>query len=60
MTKIDISKEDDGRGGRYAARAPGHDGEAELTFTHGGPGLINADHTNAPPSLKGTGGGGAG
>jgi hypothetical protein len=55
MTKIDISKEDDGRHGRYVARAPGHDGEAELTFTHAGPGLIGADHTNAPPSLKGTG-----
>jgi uncharacterized protein len=55
MTKIDVSKEDDGRRGRYIARLSGHDGEAELTFTHAGPGLISADHTMAPASLKGTG-----
>ena len=55
MTKIDIGKEDDGRRGRYVAHAPGIDAEAELTFTHLGPGLVSADHTVAPPSLKGTG-----
>jgi predicted GNAT family acetyltransferase len=53
--EIDISKEDDGHGGRFVARIPGHDAEAELTFTHCGPGLISADHTVAPASLKGTG-----
>jgi predicted GNAT family acetyltransferase len=52
---INISKEDDGRRGRYVARVAGIDAEAELTFTHAGPGLVRADHTVAPASLKGTG-----
>lgn len=52
---IDIIKEDDGRSGRYVARISGIDAEAELTFTHAGPGLISADHTVASASLKGTG-----
>jgi hypothetical protein len=55
VTEIDIGKEDDGRSGRYVARIPGHEAEAELTFRHFGPGLIGADHTVAPASLKGTG-----
>ena len=55
MTEINIRKEDDGRRGRYVARVSGHDAEAELTFTHSGHGLISADHTNSPASLKGTG-----
>jgi predicted GNAT family acetyltransferase len=55
MTQIRIGKEDDGRTGRYVARIPGHAAEAELTFTHSGPGLVSADHTVAPPSMKGTG-----
>lgn len=55
MTEISIRKEDDGRRGRYVARIAGKDAEAELTFTHAGPGLISADHTLAPASLKGTG-----
>lgn len=55
MTEINIRKEDDGRRGRYVARVSGNDAEAELTFTHSGPGLISADHTVAPESLKGTG-----
>ena len=38
MTKIDIGKEDNGRRDRYVARVPGIDAEAELTFTHAGPG----------------------
>jgi predicted GNAT family acetyltransferase len=55
VTGLDISKEDDGRRGRYVARVPGKEAEAELTFTHSGPCLISADHTLAPASLKGTG-----
>lgn len=55
MTEISISKEDDGRHGRYMARVPGNDAEAELTFTRHGANLISADHTFAPTSLKGTG-----
>jgi predicted GNAT family acetyltransferase len=55
VTEINIRKEDDGRCGRYVAHVSGIDAEAELTFNHAGPGLIAADHTNAPASLKGTG-----
>lgn len=55
MTEIDIGKEDDGRSGRYVARVSGIDAEAELTFTHIGPGLISADHTVAAESMKGSG-----
>jgi uncharacterized protein len=55
VTEIDISKEDDGSRGRYVARVPGHADEAELTFTHSAPGLVSADHTFGPASLKGTG-----
>jgi len=55
MAEITITKEDDGRRGRYVARIAGIDDEAELTFTHRGPGLISADHTGAPESMKGTG-----
>ena len=55
MSNITLSKEDDGRHGRYVARVAGMEGEAELTFTHRGPGLVSADHTGAPESLRGTG-----
>lgn len=55
MADITITKEDDGRHGRYVARVAGIDAEAELTFTHRGPNLVSADHTGAPDSLKGTG-----
>ncbi len=55
MTDIRIVREDDGRHGRYVARVDGIDAEAELTFTHRGPGLISADHTGAPDALQGTG-----
>ncbi len=55
MAEITITKEDDGRHGRYVAKVAGIDDEAELTFTHRGPGLISADHTGAPDSLRGTG-----
>ncbi|MGO9391974.1 GNAT family N-acetyltransferase [Rhodoblastus sp.] len=55
MAEIKIDKEDDGGRGRYVARASGNDAAAELTFTRSGPGLISADHTIAPESLRGTG-----
>ena len=55
MAEIDISREDDGRNGRYVARVTGVAGEAELTYTHRGPGLVSADHTGAPDSLRGSG-----
>ncbi|MFM5885399.1 MAG: GNAT family N-acetyltransferase [Novosphingobium sp.] len=55
MSAIAITKEDDGRHGRYVAGVEGVDEKAELTFTHRGPNLISADHTGAPEALRGTG-----
>lgn len=55
MADISISREDDGRHGRYVAHVAGIGAEAELTFTHRGPGRISADHTGAPEALRGTG-----
>lgn len=50
-----ITKEDDGRNGRYIARVDGIDAEARITFTHRGEGVISADHTDVPQSLNGRG-----
>jgi len=55
MSQISIAKQDGPRHGRYVARVEGIDAEAELTYTHRGPGLVSADHTGAPESLRGTG-----
>lgn len=55
MHEIQIERQDDARHGRYVARIAGIEAEAELTYTHRGPGLISADHTGAPDELKGTG-----
>jgi predicted GNAT family acetyltransferase len=52
---VHIEKEESGRGGRYVARVDGRDGAAQVSFTHRGPKLISADHTEAPVSLRGTG-----
>jgi predicted GNAT family acetyltransferase len=52
---VHIEKQDSGSGGRYVARVDGRDGMAQLAFTRRGPGLISADHTEAPVSLRGTG-----
>jgi uncharacterized protein len=52
---IRIEKEEAGRRGRYVGRIDGVEGEAELVFTLRGPGLISADHTEAPASMRGTG-----
>ncbi|MFV0277134.1 MAG: GNAT family N-acetyltransferase [Parahaliea sp.] len=52
---IRIRKEDNGQYGRYVATLDGREGEAELTFVHGGPGIVRADHVGAPHSLRGTG-----
>ena len=55
MTDITVTKEETGpRSGRYVARVAGVAAEAELTFTHRGPGQISADHTVAPDVLRGT------
>lgn len=50
MTQIDIRREAD----RYVATIPGKAGEAELTFTRDGD-VLRANHTGAPPALRGTG-----
>ena len=55
MSQITITKQDGPRHGRYVAQIAGIDAEAELTYTHRGPGLVSADHTGAPESLRGTG-----
>jgi predicted GNAT family acetyltransferase len=56
MPEIEIVKEmRNSRRGRYLARVAGLDGEAELVFTVRGPGLVSADHTEAPETLRGTG-----
>ena len=55
MSDIKITKQDGPQHGRYVARVDGIEAEAELTYTHRGPGLVSADHTGAPDSLRGTG-----
>lgn len=56
MTDIHVTKEETGgRNGRYVARIPGIGDEAEITFTHRGPGVISADHTGVPESMAGHG-----
>jgi len=52
---IQVTHEDHGNRGRYVATLPGIEGEAELTWRAGGPGIIIADHTHAPHSMRGTG-----
>lgn len=55
MSDITIRLEDDPRKGRYIAAVAGREGEAYIAFTHREEGIISADHTIAPDSLKGTG-----
>ena len=55
MPTIEITREQQGKTGRYVARIAGADGEAELTFTQLDAHIIRADHTEAPPSMRGTG-----
>ena len=59
MAEISITRTDDGKRGRYAATIAGIAGEAELTYRHARPGVIDADHTFAPESMRGTGVAGA-
>lgn len=56
MQDIEVTKQDLGDGiGRYVARIEGIDAEAELVFTRHDTDKISADHTGAPPALRGTG-----
>ncbi|KGJ06829.1 hypothetical protein SAMN04487972_102111 [Paracoccus halophilus] len=55
QASIQISHEDYGSSGRYFAQLPGVEGEAELTWRNGGPGIIVADHTFVPNPMRGSG-----
>lgn len=55
MSAITIRLDDRGRKGRYIATVEGREGEAYIAFTRSEEGVISADHTIAPDSLKGTG-----
>ncbi len=55
MTGVQIEREETGPRGRYTARVAGREGVAELTYVVRAPGLISANHTGAPLSLRGSG-----
>lgn len=55
MSDIVITREDGPRAGRYVARIAGIDAEAEITYTHKGPGVISANHTGVPDAMGGRG-----
>ncbi|MDH7796230.1 MULTISPECIES: GNAT family N-acetyltransferase [unclassified Beijerinckia] len=56
MSAITITKDmRDASHGRYVAHVAGIDAEAEIAFTIEGPGIVSADHTGAPPAMRGTG-----
>ena len=52
---IRITHEDYGSSGRYSASLPDVTDDAELTWHSGGPGIIVADHTYVPESMRGSG-----
>jgi predicted GNAT family acetyltransferase len=55
MSAITIRREDTSHKGRYIATVEGREGEAYIAYTHREEGVISADHTIAPDSLKGSG-----
>lgn len=55
MTDFTVQKEKSADGGRYVVHIPGIEGEAELVWIDGGPGVIVAVHTLAPDSMRGMG-----
>jgi uncharacterized protein len=55
MPNITISREMNPENGRYVGRIEGVEGEAELTFTRVSTTQIDADHTFAPDTMRGTG-----
>ncbi len=52
---VKIHREDDERGGRYIAKIEGAAGEGELTYQRRGAGVVIANHTGVPTSLRGQG-----
>jgi uncharacterized protein len=55
MTSIAITREMTLAKGRYVGLIEGVEGEAELTFVRTSPTQIDADHTFAPDTMRGTG-----
>lgn len=55
MADITVTRELTASKGRYVGRIAGVEGEAELTFSRANPGLVIADHTGAPDSMRGMG-----
>lgn len=52
---IQVTMDGTRENGRYVARVAGRDGEAELTFRQIAPDVVSANHTYAPPGLRGSG-----
>ena len=52
---VHVQKQEGPTGGRYVARIDGAEAEATLACTVRSAGLVSADHTEAPESLRGTG-----
>jgi uncharacterized protein len=55
MTSIAITREMTLAKGRYVGLIESVEGEAELTFVRTSPTQIDADHTFAPDTMRGTG-----
>jgi uncharacterized protein len=55
MPSITISREMNLESGRYVGRIDGFEGKAELTFVRISATQIDADHTFAPDTMRGTG-----
>ena len=55
MPNIAITREMTLAKGRYVGLIEGSEGEAELTFVRTSPTQIDADHTFAPDTMRGTG-----
>ncbi len=59
MSEFEIRRERTPEGGYYLAQSPDQPETAELAWQDIGPGMIAANHTFAPPALRGTGAAGA-
>lgn len=55
MTQAQISREDRPTEGRYVAKIPGVDAEAELVYSRSDSRLIVAEHTEVPDAFRGQG-----
>jgi predicted GNAT family acetyltransferase len=55
MEQVTITRESLGKQGRYVARVPGFAETAELAFHRTDAGVLVADHTGTPVTLRGRG-----